>query len=380
MIIYLFVFLTSIIFLYNSNLKCSKYKTGLIVGAVLLLALVAGLRSENVGVDVKVYAIPYYKLASQSTSLGDLFNYMKMYYSTDVGFHMVNYLASRITDDYHLGLFIYELMFIIFSYLGIREFEKKSSTPVWLAMLFLLFSLYNPSLNIMRQCIAVSILFYGIACYLNSKKVHYLIAQLIAFSFHSSSIIGIGIIVLFHLLSFKHNQTVNKQMMHGGGLILCGIVFLCMIPSVVNVLVEMGLLHQNFLLYLPGGIYSNIGSGDLINPLSVMPSLFYFGLVAIHYKSLMNEKYEGLFMLFCCLIVFAIDFGPLVAEYITRIGYYFIPFQCVALANVSNVCVAKYRKWYIAMVIAAMIVVWIVTICILGYHGTVPYEFFWMVN
>lgn len=371
--------LSDILFFLSGIQKMKRKKVIIVILGLFLVSALAGMRSENIGVDVKVYAIDLYQRAVESNSLFTLCSDLWSEGYKNFGFYILNFTLSRFSPDYHLGLFFYELITVGFMYMGVYECSKFMKTPIWLAMLFILLSLYNPSLNIMRQCIAVSILFYGIACLMNRKLIHYVIFQIIAFMFHTSAIFGVLIVSVYFLLRYKNNVLPRKQILNSFALVLLCLGCVLLIIPTVTFLVKIGMFDENFLTYLPGGHNSNLGNGDMINPLSVMPSLFYLCLVGIHYKKLMNEKGEGLYMLFCCLAVFLISFGPLVADFIERVGYYFIPFQCVALANVSNVCIPKYRNWYIILVITAMLVVWYVTVVLLGYYGTYPYEFFWNV-
>lgn len=88
-------------------------------------------------------------------------------------------------------------------------------------------------------------------------------------------------------------------------------------------------------------------------------------------------KGEGMFFLYVSIIMLLIDFGPLYASFIDRLGYYFIPFQCVSLANLANCYDGKKKKGYMLMIVCVFLLIWVVKFVILGYTETVPYQLFW---
>lgn len=380
MLIYLFIFICSAFLFYLSEKpELAKYRKCFVFFAIVLPSILAGLRSENVGVDVKIYAIPIYSAASASDNLIQFIQNQLVIGNKDFGFNVLNYFLSRLTNDYHFGLFAYQMITLTFIYLGYKNYEKKFGAPLWLCILLYLLLLYNPSLNIMRQCIAVSILFYGITCMFNKRYVRTILFIFVAILFHSSAILGIPIALMYLFLCRETCPDMKTQIIKSSVLICCGLLFVLLFPTLLKMVVNLGILHSRYLDYLPGGTWSTIGVDSSINILSVMPSLFYLLLILMAFRKMNEYKKESLFLTFSSLIILLLDFSPLYANYLTRAGYYFLPFQAVMLADIADICPAKYKKFYVLMIIAAMLVVWIVTVVILGYYGTIPYEFFWNV-
>lgn len=80
---------------------------------------------------------------------------------------------------------------------------------MWLVMLLYYFSMYNVSLNIMRQTIAVSFVTLAVTYLFDKQYKPYFVLMVIAFAMHSSAILGFGIFPMY--LFYKINLAQVKK-------------------------------------------------------------------------------------------------------------------------------------------------------------------------
>ena len=161
--IYIITFISSCVFLGLSEKSRSRYiKKLLVFIAILLPCILAGMRADTIGTDVKVYVEPLYNAAKQSTSFS-------------------SYMNQR--------------WYVIWIYFGLKRMDKKY--PIWLGMLVFYLMFYNTSLNMMRQWIAMAILFWGLSYLLTNKKKKYFIVVIVACLFHTSALMGFAIYFLY---------------------------------------------------------------------------------------------------------------------------------------------------------------------------------------
>lgn len=125
---------------------------------------------------------------------------------SDFGFYFLTYILSRFFKDYHIGFFVYAILVQVFFYIAFKRCKKLFNTPVWFAMLLINLFLYNISLNLMRQCIAVPIAFLAWTYLADGKIKQYILFTIIAVVFHSSALITVLILPMYLLLRAGRNK------------------------------------------------------------------------------------------------------------------------------------------------------------------------------
>lgn len=379
MAIYVATFAASVLFLFISRkLRYRQLRQLCVITGILIPAVLAGCRASTIGVDVMVYGIPSFQQALKSSNIIDFLGRQTLQGSTDWGFNVIVYAVSLLAKDYHWSLFAYELITVWVMYLGMSRMEKQYGTPVWLGMLLYYLTVYNASLNIMRQAVAASFVFWAFT-YLTTKEYKkYAVLMVIAFLMHSSAVIGLVILPLYLILQVQNGSSEKKQIFRGLFVIAGVMLIVAVGPQLVRMLVHMGLFRENYLNYLQGGRYSTISQGRSISIAELVIQLAYIGIFILYYRILNRKNMQGLFYLMVSGMVLAITcFSPLFAEYISRMSYYFIPMQMVGLANTS-LCYRKSRRGtWTALIVLFVFATWLRTYVFLGYHATVPYEFFW---
>ena len=163
--IYILFFLISCLFFWLSE-KCKNRiaRNLLAIIAILIPCILAGLRSDTIGTDVKVYVEPMYNAAKESHNLTDYMNqrwfviWRYMYVNKfEIGFSFMIYFIQKFGGSLSIVLFFIQLLIIAPIYIGLKKINKPYPICFCMLVFFLLF--YNTSLNMMRQWIAMAILF-----------------------------------------------------------------------------------------------------------------------------------------------------------------------------------------------------------------------------
>lgn len=371
--IYILIFLASSFLLYLAEKKCNRHLSKiLVIFGVLLPAVLAGLRDSGIGTDVEVYGVYAYNQAFNSTSFWGYFSNAS---TSEIGYYFLTYMVSRFFKDYHWGLFAYSLFTQLFVYSGFSRYKKQMNTQVWFGMLLYYFTLYNYSLNLMRQSIAFAIVFYASSFLMEKKYKSFVLLIVLSMLFHTSALVGFVLLPMYLILQQGRNINEKKQIVQGIVFIVVLVFVLISMNQIIQKLVNLGLVRETYLLYLSGGKYS-VSSGS-VSIFLIFPDLVFIVLTILNYKRLEKRNCNALLFLMISLIVIISDFIPLYARYMERIGFYFIPLQLVNVDNMSFCVAKKSRKIWYVLILIMLGVVWYREFIVLGYAETYPYKFFW---
>ena len=379
--IYIAVFLVSCIFFWLSE-KCKSgfSKNFFAVIAILVPCILAGMRADTIGTDVKVYVEPLYNAAKQSTSF---FSYMnqrwfyiwryKYVYDFEIGFILLVYLIEKIGGSIGLVLFFIHILVLSLIYLGLKRINKRY--PIWLGMLVFYMLFYNTSLNMMRQWIAMSILFYGLCYLLEHKKKKYFIVVIAACLFHTSALVGFAIYFLY-MYSQKQREYIRFANFRLDGSLAPIKLFIygCIVLLSLNIIAV--LLRAIGLAKYTGYIQGN--SSIYLMPNQIILRLPIIILLVIRWKRMMAE--DELTPFYGSMIVLDLLASQLISinVYAFRIASFFSEYNMLSYSALVYAGNRKYRaNRYITLlyVLAYIIYYWIYYYVITGTHATFPYVF-----
>lgn len=186
-----FAYLAEIHFCRNRQISICALLCIVIVNTIIL-----GFRDFGVGTDTLAYVKDYFECAGNLHDFADLME--QEFY--DKGYLLLAWMSRLFSDDPQALLLFTELFIISFMMLGVYEARKVLRYNVMWFMIFFVLLYQHETINLMRQFCSMSILFYGYSLLLQKKSKSYLLCQLIAFFFHSSSIL-FAIIPVFQYLS-----------------------------------------------------------------------------------------------------------------------------------------------------------------------------------
>lgn len=370
MVIYLIIFILSLICI-NIGEKfefCKKYVIGRMFYTIGLLipAILAGMRDYSIGTDVNVYGIPMFNTALGYSSLNDYILHNSEATLAEPLYGIMNFIISRFTTNPFWILFIIALIINYFIFLGWYKYKNK--IPLWFGMLLFYFTYYNLSLNMMRQCIAMSIIFYSIHFIFEGKIKRYYLWVIIAIGFHTSSIIALTFFPFYTFVNL--NFTIKYKKVINPMIIFLVIFCILLISPITRYLVSIGLIRENYVNYLSGNVF-----GSEFNIKLVVLSIIEL-IVIILPPQYIKEKYSKYnYMLIMSTIGFVLSQLTFISRYIVRIGYYFLFIRMYLYATIPYLFDRKKNKLlFMFMIIIYFIFYWMYIYCYSRLNATFPYK------
>lgn len=365
--IYLSVFLSSIFFLYVlSKINYSKNKLlfSVLLGiAAILPAILSGVRDLSVGTDVQFYIVPNFELAISSESL---LSYLQTIYAKEPLYCIIVYLIAKLTHNIHLLLFVFSFVTVSCVYIGAIRIGKKYNVSYLMICVVYLLMFYNETYNMIRQHVAMAILFAGLIHVIEKDYKKYLLYVFFAVLVHATSVIGICLPLIHWFISSKYP---TKSTMFKEVLILLGMFVVCVFPQqVFSVLVAIGLLSDRLLYYFQQNSVSN---NNLLNIvlLMLLATLFLFRL------SLSKKIYGYDFWLMNAVVSLMLLQLSRVMYYGNRISEYFCLANIVAVAQLDKMTTKKHEKIVICFLTIIVALIYWYYIYVIGNNGeTFPYK------
>lgn len=340
MLIYYIVFVFSIVCLMLGEKIESKNKYIAISIKLLALyvpALLAGLRSTNIGTDTKLYIEPAFHDASNAQ------NFLVFYKMYDIEFlyMLFTFICAKIFANVNIYMIFLYFLITSLAY-GIAK-ENKKKAPIPLTYAFFLLCFYNKSLNIVRQMLAILLIIYGLKYVRNKKYLKCLIIVLIAFLIHKTSIIGIFIYLIY--IAFNKKKTKYYKI----AILLMCILFLIIYKPLFNVLINnLHVLNSRYNYYI---------SSDKVDiSLSyICFNLVLMGVIIFYYKKLIeydryNEYLTYIVLLGNILMLLSTQFN-----FVIRISYYFTYIYMLIIPEIVNLFKNKKRKICVIVMLISLI-------------------------
>lgn len=201
--VHFFLFAMIILFcILQKSLMPYSEKTRLLLWNTFILFFVfIAFRAYNVGNDTPEY-YRLFKFVQESASIKDIA------FSTryEIGYIMLNFFVSRITDNFSVLLIIITAFYLYSSLLLVRRYSKSPELSV---VLMFTLSLFYLAMNIERQCISMAIFYLAIPFLEKKKRLLYCIMIVIASLFHSASIILI-VLAFLPKIDFSNRKIVFR--------------------------------------------------------------------------------------------------------------------------------------------------------------------------
>lgn len=193
-IIFIFALIISIIFFYFADKRNNKISlwTG-----ILLLSFIAGFRGESVGIDTQLYYNAF------------MHNFPNSWQFPEEGFRFISRNLMLLFDNPHVLFFIYALIINSLIILRLWDYREKCSFSF---MTFLyLFIYYIETMNIMRQFIAIAIIFYSTKFLENKKTIFFIVITILVTYIHKTALLGLIILVVY----FWKDLSKEKKILFG---------------------------------------------------------------------------------------------------------------------------------------------------------------------
>ncbi len=249
------------------------------IAAIIIPALLAGFRGNNVGTDVSSYLVEDYRLAVASDSPID---YLASGYGEPL-FLLLIYSAVKLFANFNVVLFVIQLLIMILTYKACEDFEDSNGgVPVFLSYAFFLFIYYNQTLNLLRQSIALSIALLSYRYLVKNKNVPFLLLTVLACLFHKTALIMLLVWVIYKL----------QQKMKYAELIITVMALLVVLffDQIISAGVYFGFLSRRYLYYIESG---NVDVSLAYIGLSL---LIIIGIIIYRKKLILRSKDNSLYI------------------------------------------------------------------------------------
>lgn len=323
--IYIFIFSIAIFFAYiayrNSNTMTNVV---LLFCSMLPLIILAGCRDETIGTDVIAYPVQGLLYTSGTTSLSNL----SLIAGLEPGYLLLAWIANLYDGQLSTLLTLTQIVITTCFYIGFYRVRKY--VPLWLSVMLYCFLFYNMGLNMMRQQLAMSVVFLGFTTMLPDlglrgrhkltlrDVVKFAIFILVAFTFHKSALVAVLLIPVLYFRSTK----INLICIAG---VIVSFFLYSLLLSRLSVVQGFEKLEQ----YEVGGRYqSALSSSEFI-----LRIVFLFTI----YKSkrILSPIYRSILTVF--VMEFVLNLFQLKSAFFGRVGYYFymlyLPYMSYVIAN-----------------------------------------------
>lgn len=331
--------------------------------SIIVPALLAAGRTEEIGTDVNNYVVPIWNLVNSLDS--SLLSTIIAIGYIEPGYVVINWLVAQFSDDIFWLLLIIQLVILIPIYIGALKLKNKLN-PLWILFLYYCV-IYNETLNLVRQSIALSFCFLALSFLFDNKDKTFLLISVFAFLFHNSAIL---MFVIYLLYLFCIKGYVSKYRILTYGIICFGIFCVFSFSILINILVQNGLLKVKYLAFAEGTFKGHLSKVAFV--FKSFSMLLVFGLTSKTRKinSLLKKffKFIAFYDVLFCLM------GATVV-YITRISLYtqLVMFIILALLINGKQGVAKITGIKILFFLSGLFY-WYFAFVVSGVSETYPYK------
>lgn len=320
------IFALSMLLFYIGEKKNNKIFPAI---AVLLLSLFVGLRDITVGIDTETYYQMLEKLKSNDFPG-----------SWEIGFVAISFVLIKVFRTPVVLFCIFSL--ITNALIAARFWQMRKQYSFSLTMLLYLILFYPQSCNIMRQYLAMAIVFFATVFLERKKYIYFLIAVALACSIHISAVAALLLLPLSLLLDVSIEKEKRKKVF---------LVLLCLLPFAIGIAVWLIFFSKYSAYFLAAN--NNVG---LMN-FARIGMLALSALLAIdlfrHPSSQASENEKTVvslnrIALFSSITAISLYFLGYYNTTMVRVGYYFGLFELPLI--VLFVCKTKGKKKLIPII------------------------------
>lgn len=350
--VYALTFAASLLFLHLSQRKKNrKIRWLFIVLAALGPILLAGLRADSVGMDTEIYVSRPMKWARGASGINTFFRY----FDDEFLFYSFVYLFTKLFNSQAIILLAIHLIIISNWLFFLFQSKKIFNISICFGYAIALFYLYNQSLTVMRQSIAVSLTLSSLIFLTKKKYIKFAILTTASIMIHTSSII-VAILILFFYWLFNNGQhIINEKKKTLLGLIIFSAAFIPVTTYISFFSVYFDKKYSDRILQY------GTNSGGVLT-LIFIACFSVFPLIICYKKKIRLEPF-----MYLPLFSFIFQFAGRYAIYLTRLA---IPFSAILMVSLPY----SIRNRSLQLAVASFFILyWIIAIYIRNDWQTIPY-------
>lgn len=188
------VFVGIITYMGNIDI-CIKNRIFMFISFILLVFFHSFINIESLP-DLPSYNYSYNIL--KNTPIGDI-GKVDVDAKLEIGFQFYMKFVSLLGFDFQGFLLVNSIILLALYYSVIAKY----SSYVFVSVLILLLGGYNQSIFVLRQHLAMGLIFFSISYILDGRFYKYMLFCFLAFLFHQTAIIFVPIYLLYHIRSKK---------------------------------------------------------------------------------------------------------------------------------------------------------------------------------
>lgn len=311
-----------------------------------ILFLIAALR-YGIGTDYWPRYAPLFEQIQSGTVAGQ-----------EVGFVLLNKAVGLVTDDY-------QGIFVVTSFLTIalfyRFFLRMSINPALSVFIYVFGGTYLEDFNLVMQALAIAILVNTFEFALRKKHLAFILATLLAASFHSSALVWFAVWPLMWIQVSRATRIVMAFAM---------IVVIVLAPQAVSLLV--GQLAPDYAWYFD----SNYGATRGIHPAVIIVAVAAFGLTVIKVgKAGPADRYADSVVNVLAVSTAVLVATTTIAYLFSRLNYYFAPAQLVAVPLALSLVENRLTRQLLTVALmCAYMTSFVFQFLVWNAHGVLPYD------
>ena len=267
MVPYLIIFIISILVCAAGEWALRRNRAGGLLLCCVSAAFpvfLAGAREYTVGTDIATYGNYVFKAACNARSL---FACVRAQREIDPLYKALAYIVARFTNNPHWFYFVTALIICGFTMAGLWYYKHWCSITLgWACFLFLF---YGDTLNTMRQCLALAVVFAAFPFFLEKKYIRFAVFSLAAILFHVTGIIALVLPVVYLLMKKTPPRWLQFFL-----IIACMGLILFYSP-LLRIVLQMNLLPAKFYRYIARGIALALNPTILRLPF-LIPVIMYY--------------------------------------------------------------------------------------------------------
>lgn len=205
-IVYILMVITVLCLAKNAQVRNKRSR---FMFVAVLLSVIAGLRAESVGVDTANY-VRLFGLIGQGE--------FKLAYGLETSFKYICAFLLTIWDHPNFLFLVFAVVTNCFIFARLWDFRDRISLT-WATVIYIAV-FYFMTFNVLRQFVAVAILFYATKYLERKKYFKFLICVMCATLFHTSALLGL-LFIVFDI--FDWSQLTKKQKKIIKIFIVCGV-------------------------------------------------------------------------------------------------------------------------------------------------------------
>ena len=343
-----------------------RRKIGLFIFIALLIPIIMGGFRYNVGTDYPNYVAIYSSRSSISLQEFVMNNGL-----AETLFFILEKISYIAFDDPRLMFLVSVALSVVFFYAGLKRLNP--SQPVLIYFLYLT-TLFPMTLNVVRQGIAVSIVFFASTYIIKRQPIRYSISILAASTFHISSLLTLPVYFLGSALFKKRkNITTNNRLPEKTGFfvrvffISALTAFICL--NVFSIVLSIPGLER-YELYT----FVNEEGNNYIFFVKLL-SLITIVVLCKYTVFESNRRINKFFLTLAIMELILLTLG-FVSPFIKREALYFSPFILLLLPNIASAFQGRVLKYTIyTLILLYGTILFTVSHYLLGQSDIIPYNF-----